>query len=90
VAQFESLKDTLDRWRVAIQNKTDKHDKTLYGNGEPGMDENIREILKYIVEQKEEKKKRRETWGKIQIPVTISGILFAVGFFYDIYRHINP
>src|SRR5258706_11392892 len=45
------LRDSIDRWRVQIQVKQDdlltqmeKHEKKLYGNGEPGMDEQIRNI----------------------------------------------
>lgn len=34
------------RWRVVVQAKQEKHDKTLYGNGEPGMDEILRNTNK--------------------------------------------
>lgn len=46
--EFKQLTDTLDRWRVKIQAVADKHEKTLYGNGEAGMDEQIRVIHAYI------------------------------------------
>ncbi len=89
-AQFQSLQDTIDRWRVTVQAKIDKHDKTLYGNGEPGMDESIRRILDYITEEKAEKQKRKEMWGKIQIPVVVSGILTAIAFIFNLVKEFSP
>lgn len=47
-ADFQKLTDTLDRWRVQVQAKQEKHEHTLYGNGTPGMDEQIRNITSYI------------------------------------------
>lgn len=46
--QMEKMKDTLDRWRVQAQVKIDKHDSALFGNGHPGMDEQIRQISTYM------------------------------------------
>ena len=40
----ERLKDSIDRWRVQVVAKQQKHDETLYGNGKPGLDEQIRSI----------------------------------------------
>lgn len=45
---FAKLTDTIDRWRVQIQSKLEKHDETLYGNGKPGMDEQIRNLTNYM------------------------------------------
>ena len=42
------LRDTVDRWRVQMQSTIEKHHKTLYGNGEPGMDEILRNTNKSI------------------------------------------
>lgn len=45
---LDKLKDTLDRWRVQVQEKVEKHHETLYGNGKPGMDEQIRNLTSYM------------------------------------------
>ena len=44
--EMSKLRDTLDRWRAVTQSQMDelkaetkKHSKTIYGNGEPGLDE---------------------------------------------------
>jgi hypothetical protein len=44
--EMKILRETLDRWRVQTQVQVDemkvelhKHSKTIYGNGEPGLDE---------------------------------------------------
>lgn len=42
------LKESIDRWRVIIQAKIEKHDETLFGNGKPGMDEQIRNLTNYM------------------------------------------
>jgi hypothetical protein len=47
--------DSILKWRVAINQKIDKHDHSLYGNGEPGMDEVLRNINRWIDEQKQKK-----------------------------------
>lgn len=46
--EVSKLKETLDRWRVQAQTKIDKHDAALFGNGHPGMDEQIRQITIYM------------------------------------------
>lgn len=46
--EFNSFKDTLDRWRVRVEARQDKHNKTLYGNGEAGLDERLRNTEKTI------------------------------------------
>ena len=90
-AQFQSLQDTIDRWRVTVQAKLDQHHKALFGNGDGiGMDENIREILKYIKQEQEAKKARRELWGKIQLPVITAGIFGVIAFIYDVWKHVAP
>ena len=38
------LRDSLDRWRVPVQAEIDRHRQTIYGNGDPGLDERIRNI----------------------------------------------
>ena len=55
---FDKLRDTLDRWRVTIQVRQDEHHKFLFGNGEPGMDETLREVRKFMQEADEKEKAR--------------------------------
>lgn len=43
-----------------IRRRLDKHSKTLYGNGEPGIDEQIRDIYKWIQEQKKKEADKSE------------------------------
>jgi len=50
--EMTKLKDTLDRWRAPLQAKIDKHDKSLYGNGDPGLDEIARNLTMTSAEQK--------------------------------------
>lgn len=52
IIEAEALRrhESLERWRVQVQAKQDKHDKTLYGNGEPGMDEVLRNTGKSMKE----------------------------------------
>ena len=79
---FDKLTETLDRWRVQLQTKVDKHDKALFGNGEAGMDEQIRGIHAWIGEQKKASEKKAEFWGKFSwliITLTAGGITAFVG-----------
>jgi hypothetical protein len=57
---FDALTDTIDRWRVKTQSMVERHDEqlqeaslqlqeqhhALFGNGTPGMDEQIRNLTK--------------------------------------------
>ncbi|HET8669715.1 MAG TPA: hypothetical protein VFM05_03535 [Candidatus Saccharimonadales bacterium] len=81
--QIKNKLDSIDRWRVKMQTEHEKHDKTLYGNGEPGMDEQIRNIVAWISRQDEAVKRRAAWWDKFQwvvIPIVITGL---VTFFYQ-------
>jgi len=42
--EMKKLTDTIDRWRAPFQAKLEKHDKSLFGNGEPGLDEITRNL----------------------------------------------
>jgi hypothetical protein len=44
IDEVQKLRDTVDRWRVQTQAKVDRHEKTIYGNGNIGMDEQVRTI----------------------------------------------
>ncbi len=47
--------DTLDRWRQKTDVEIAKIHKTLYGNGEPGMDEMIRVLYNDYLKREKEK-----------------------------------
>ena len=88
--------DSIDRWRVTVQARIDKHDKTLYGNGEPGHDEMIRDIYSFIGTQKTADERRRSWWDKFQwviIPLVIGGIVTfvwqALVFYFQVFPAIE-
>lgn len=54
-----------------------KHEKTLYGNGVPGMDEQMRNIWTWIETQKKIQEAREEAWKKFGWIIVSS----LVGFF---------
>lgn len=64
--------------------RLDRHAKTLYGNGEPGMDEQIRRIYEWIEEQKNAAKdgkaeiKKYVFWGVTFLVSQGVGILIAL------------
>lgn len=76
--EINKLRDTIDKWRAPIQARQEKHDKTLYGNGVPGMDEQLRRIIEWIEEQKQKEFRRKQWWDKLQwvvIPMFIGGVV---------------
>ena len=88
---IDRLRDTMDRWRVTIQVEVDKHKHDLYGNGEPGMDERIRQINGWIDDQKKTAERRREWWNRLQwviIPMVATAVFVFIGqaiyFYFDI------
>lgn len=48
IDEVSKLRDTVDRWRVQAQAKLEKHEHVLYGNGNIGMDEQVRNINNQI------------------------------------------
>ena len=80
LATEETRRVLIEARLVAVEKATDKNSKTLHGNGEPGMDELIREI--YARVQAMEKKRKEETatfrwwWEKVISPF-IMPILIA-------------
>lgn len=59
-----------------------RHSKDLYGNGEPGMDEQLRKIWEWIDLQKAKELKRLAWWDKFQwvvIPIVVSGAALFLG-----------
>lgn len=44
IDEVTKLRDSIDRWRVKIETKQDIHHATIFGNGKPGIDEEIRNI----------------------------------------------
>jgi len=57
-----------------------KHDKFLFGNGEPGIDERMRNIEKWIELQIEKEKKKIAWWDRFQWVIIPIIITFTVGF----------
>ena len=69
--------ESIDRWRVVWEEEKKKHAKTLYGNGDPGVDEMLRGVYAYINEQKALTIKRSAWWERFQwvlIPIAVGGI----------------
>ena len=84
---MKRLTDTLDRWRVSMQSKIEKHEKSLYGNGEPGMDENIRNLVKSQQEYQkalQEEKDQRQWLYRATVGAAISTMFMLIvnGFIY--------
>lgn len=52
--------DSIVRWRPHVERKIEKFDHTLFGNGEPGMDEILRRVVTFIDKQE---KKEAERWS---------------------------
>lgn len=73
--------DSIDRWRVKIETLIDKHDHALFGNGQPGMDEQIRETYRIIKDMQKEKEKAWEWWQKYLFWF----LTFAVSQFVTLY-----
>lgn len=70
--EIHLMKDTIDRWRVKVEAKQEKYDKTLYGNGEPGMDEVIRR-------HDEEIKAQKKVLDAVHAMIQPMGVFFKVG-----------
>ena len=71
----------------------EKVKKTMLGNGEPGWDERLRNIEKYIELQIAKENRRIAWWEKFQwviIPMAISGLLVFIGQAIIFYFKIFP
>lgn len=55
--------DSVNKWRPSVDRKLEKHDHALFGNGEPGMDEMIRQLFTWMNEQKA---KEQDKTGEIK------------------------
>lgn len=67
--------------------------KSAYGNGDPGWDEILRNILKWMEAQEKKAEYRRLWWDKFQwfiIPLALTGILGLVGQMLYFYVKIVP
>jgi len=69
-SQQEALHAALDELEI----EGDKVHKFLFGNGEPGIDEKLRQILEYINEQKQ---KQKEAWSDAK-KFALGALLFVV------------
>ena len=67
VKELRENRESSDRWRAITQTEIERHRKTLYGNGEIGMDENIRTILSYMKQREGDEKallrQRQDTYN---------------------------
>lgn len=77
---IDRLRESIDRWRVPMQAGYDRLRHTVYGNGEVGMAENIRNLLKVINEEQDNRKWLYRT----TIGVAISSLIMLLvnGFIY--------
>jgi hypothetical protein len=90
---IDKLRDTIDKWRAPVQARLEKHESTLYGNGVPGMDEQIRNINGWIEAQKELALKRKQWWDKLQwvvIPIFVGGLVTLMYQAFVFFTEIAP
>ena len=67
---MQTSMDSISKWRLNIDKIVGDHDHALFGNGEPGMDEVLRNINKWISEQKEQGAKTKQ----LDKEITLLGI----------------
>lgn len=77
-ADMPTKKRTTSRGGTAriskLEEKLEEHHKALFGNGTPGMDENIRNILKELQEDRD----RREIIFKATVGAAISSLIMLL------------
>lgn len=91
--QYRILSSIDRRLTPELLEKIEQHDHTLYGNGQPGMDEQIRNIGAWIETQKQAAERRRAWWEKLQwvvIPIGITGLIAFVGQFLVFWFDVVP
>ena len=64
----------------SLMEQVAKDHKFLYGNGEPGLDERMRNIEKWIELQISKEQKRIAWWDKFQWVIIPIAITFFLGF----------
>ena len=72
----EQFKQAMDK----IEGRLDKHNKTLYGNGEPGLDEIMRNVNAWIKRREETDKLRTEKQDKYMMLLVSTAIGMAATF----------
>lgn len=72
--------ESSDRWRAVTEKRLESIHKTLYGNGEPGWDEMLRDISRRItkLETDSTAKKQDETSVRVAGMTLSAGLLKAV------------
>jgi len=74
---------THDQFKQAIDGingRLEKHNKTLFGNGEPGLDEIMRGVSAWIKEYKETQKARQEKQDKYILLLVSTAVGMAATF----------
>ena len=74
ITQINRKMDSIDRWRVRADFSINKHDHTLYGNGEIGMDEMLRKLYEWM---QASKTREQEGWSDTK-KFVIGTIAFVV------------
>lgn len=60
IDNIASQMESITKWRLGVDRLIEKHGHTLYGNGQPGMDEILRNINDWVGDQKS---KEKESWS---------------------------
>lgn len=74
------MRDTLDRWRVKTEARMETHHAALFGNGKPGLDEEVRNINRSL------NTLMKLAWmvvGAI-VPVAVTGIVAIIVYLIKI------
>jgi len=72
----EQFKQAMDK----IEGRLDKHNKTLYGNGEPGLDEIMRNVNAWIKRREETEKTRNEKQDKYMLLLVSTAVGMVATF----------
>lgn len=72
----EQLKQAID----GINGRLEKHNKTLFGNGEPGLDEIMRNVSAWIKDYKESQKARQDKQDKYMLLLVSTAVGMAATF----------
>jgi len=74
--QFKQLLERLDKFEARIE----KHNKTLFGNGEPGLDEIMRNVSAWIKRREETEKLRQDKQDKYMLLLVSTAVGMAATF----------
>jgi hypothetical protein len=74
ISEISGKLDSIIKWRAIVDRKLDKHNHTLFGNGEPGWDEKLRRLVAFVDKQEA---KEAAGWSEVK-KFTIGIIAFIV------------